>query len=101
MKELQEVATLGVPIYGVNLSVGLAISMPSIRLDISKSLIGEIPFGASSMVGVYSIEEARSMKLAGADALYIRHEVLQGPQAREQNPQVFLENLREAMSGDD
>lgn len=26
------------------------ISMPSIRQDISKSLIGEIPFGASSMV---------------------------------------------------
>nr|PNR33040.1 hypothetical protein PHYPA_024983 [Physcomitrium patens] len=101
MKELQEVATLGIPIYGINLSVGLAISMPSIRQDISKSLIGEIPFGASSMVGVYSIEEARTMKIAGADAVYIKHEVLHGPQATEKNAQVFLENLREAMSGDD
>lgn len=51
--------------------------------------------------GVYSIEEARTMKLAGADAVYIRHEVLQGPQATEQNPQVFLDGLRGAMSGDD
>lgn len=25
MKELQEVATLGIPIYGINLSVGLAV----------------------------------------------------------------------------
>lgn len=41
------------------------------------------------------------MKIAGADAVYIKHEVLHGPQATEKNAQVFLENLREAMSGDD
>jgi hypothetical protein len=41
------------------------------------------------------------MKYAGADAIYIKHEVIYGPQATEKNPQVFLENLREAMSGDD
>lgn len=51
--------------------------------------------------GVYSIEEARAMKIAGADAVYIRHEVFQGPKAREQNPQLFIEGLREALSGDD
>jgi indole-3-glycerol phosphate synthase len=101
MKELQEVAPLGLPIYGFNLSVGLALSLPGIRQDISKSLIGEIPFGASSVVGVYSIEEARAMKAAGADAVYIKHEVLQGQQATEKEPKVFLENLQVAMSGDD
>ena len=29
MKELQEVATLGIPIYGINLSVGLAVRIDS------------------------------------------------------------------------
>lgn len=29
MKELQEVATLGIPIYGINLSVGLAVRFDS------------------------------------------------------------------------
>ncbi|CAK9219404.1 unnamed protein product [Sphagnum troendelagicum] len=101
MKELQEVAPLGLPIYGFNLSVGLALSLPGIRQDISKSLIGEIPFGASSVVGIYSIEEARAMKAAGADAVYIKHEVLQGQQATEKEPKLFLENLQVAMSGDD
>jgi hypothetical protein len=51
--------------------------------------------------GVYSIEEARAMKAAGADAVYIKHEVLQGQQATEKEPKLFLENLEVAMSGDD
>jgi hypothetical protein len=29
MKELQEVATLGIPIFGINLSVGLAVRFDS------------------------------------------------------------------------
>lgn len=53
--------------------------------------------------GVWSIEEARAMKLQGADAVYVRHEVLQGRGAdgKPLVPRTFLENLRDAMTGDD
>lgn len=53
--------------------------------------------------GVWSIEEARAMKLEGADAVYVRHEVLQGRgvDGKPLVPQTFLENLRDALTGDD
>ena len=51
--------------------------------------------------GIYSIDEARTMKAAGADAVYVRCEVLQGPRSLEKNPEAFLVDLANAMSGDD
>lgn len=104
LQELQEVEPLGAPLYGINLSVGITLSLPGVRMDIAKALVGQIPFGASSLVGVWSIEEAIQLKGEGADAVYVRHEVLQGRSAVEAKqlvPRTFLENLRDAMTGDD
>ncbi|KAL2634375.1 hypothetical protein R1flu_005854 [Riccia fluitans] len=104
LQELQEVEPLGAPLYGINLSVGLTLSLPGVRMDLAKGLVGEIPFGASSVVGVWSIEEATELKAEGVDAVYVRHEVLQGRSATEAKqlvPQAFLQNLRDAMTGDD
>ncbi|CAM6101103.1 unnamed protein product [Calypogeia fissa] len=103
LQELQEIAPIGALLYGINLSIGLAVSLPGIRQDIAKSLIGEIPFDGASLVGVLSLEEAQAMKLQGADAVYVRHEALQGRDVDGKSlvPKIFLENLRDAMTGDD
>ena len=37
-------------------------------------LLGELPFGAISLVGVRSLEEARTAKQSGADALLVSHD---------------------------
>lgn len=41
------------------------------------------------------------MKAAGADAVYVRHEVLQGQHATEKDAEAFVKLLSYSMSGDD
>ncbi|XP_024532330.1 uncharacterized protein LOC112346816 [Selaginella moellendorffii] len=94
LKELEELSTLGIPLFGFNISVGVAVPIPGFRQDIAKSLVQKLPFGAASIVGVASMEEARQMKVSGADAVYLKREALS-------SPQELLESLREGLSGDD
>ncbi|GLJ16267.1 hypothetical protein SUGI_0273650 [Cryptomeria japonica] len=101
LKELEEIATLGVATYGINLSVGLSLPIPGFRQDIAKSLLGNIPFGCYSIVGVSSAEEALEMRLAGADAVYIKQEVLERYEASGNSQETFLQNLRDSLTGDD
>ena len=49
---------LGVPMFGCNLGVGLSLALPGFRADIAKGILAKLPFGASSVVGAKSLEEA-------------------------------------------
>uniref|UniRef100_A0A0D6R5F4 indole-3-glycerol-phosphate synthase n=1 Tax=Araucaria cunninghamii TaxID=56994 RepID=A0A0D6R5F4_ARACU len=102
LKELEEVATLGISAYGINLSVGLSLPIPGFRQDIAKSLVGNLPFGSYSIVqGVSSQEEAIEMRLAGADAVYISQDVLERYEASGNSQEQFLQGLRDSLTGDD
>eukprot|EP00271_Cylindrocystis_brebissonii_P020222 TRINITY_DN6616_c0_g1_i2.p1 TRINITY_DN6616_c0_g1~~TRINITY_DN6616_c0_g1_i2.p1 ORF type:complete len:106 (-),score=26.63 TRINITY_DN6616_c0_g1_i2:152-469(-) len=102
---------LGVPLFGINLSVALSLSssIPGLRSSLATSLLGRLPFGAAAVVGVTSIEEARAMKEAGASAIVLKRGGLQGlfssspaeARRRHRQCQQVLEGLRDAMTGDD
>lgn len=141
-----------VPFYGVNLSVGLSVQLAGFGLQVAQGLLGELPYGAVSLVGVKrcacasmrmavsrasasaccgpgrppaiaappavvvqvvrrgtspvpgpapapcSVEEARRARLAGADALLIKAELVRqhvGDLGR------LVEALRDATNLDD
>ncbi|KAL4444701.1 hypothetical protein ABPG77_002518 [Micractinium sp. CCAP 211/92] len=99
MQELQAMERFQVPFFGMNLSVGLSVSLQGFGLQVAKGLLGELPFGAISMVGARSIEEARQARLAGADSLLIKWELVQ--QFAPDQLDLLMEQLRDATSGDD
>ncbi|KAI5058540.1 hypothetical protein GOP47_0026710 [Adiantum capillus-veneris] len=78
LNDLEAVARQGISVYGINLSIKLSLPVPGIRQDVAKSLLQQLPDGARSIVGIMSMEEALELKLAGASALYLRHDVWQG-----------------------
>ncbi|KAG2500630.1 hypothetical protein HYH03_001397 [Edaphochlamys debaryana] len=76
----QEVAALsrmGVVFFCINVGVGLSLAIPGFANKIAHGLLGELPFGAISLVGVRSLEEAAAARRSGADALLIKAEMLQ------------------------
>lgn len=106
--EVEAMAAAGVPIFGINLGVGLSVpgAADSIarvrRLDVCclasarcvQGLIDKLPMGSASVVGCSTIAQAREARLAGADALLIKEACLV-------DPERTLPELRYIVSGDD
>lgn len=78
LKELKAMEQYGVPFYAMNISVGLSVAIAGFGRDVADGLLGEMPFGAVSLVGVKSIEDVRKMRIAGADALLVKKELVMG-----------------------
>ncbi|GAX82793.1 hypothetical protein CEUSTIGMA_g10219.t1 [Chlamydomonas eustigma] len=74
--EVEGLAKAGVVFYGINISVGISIAIPGFSADLAHGILGHLPFGAISLVGVRSLEEARKAKLSGADSLLIKSEMI-------------------------
>ena len=74
-RELTEVEEIGVQLFAINVSVGLALQIPGVRESVACSLVQKLPFGAGSIVGVRSMGEARQVRAAGADAIMVKKEV--------------------------
>ena len=55
---MEGLAKAGVVFYAINVSVGISISLPGFSSDLAHGILGNLPFGAISMVGVRSMEEA-------------------------------------------
>lgn len=103
-KEVEEMAQFAVPLYGVNLSIGLSIAIPGARQSVASSIVKNLPFGAASIVGISSIEEGRNLRDSGATAVLVRREALQGLTEKDSktiNAKIFLQELNYAMTGDD
>lgn len=98
LKELKAMEAMGVPFYGMNISVGLTVNIAGFGADVTHGLLGELPFGVASIAGVKSVEEARAAKLSGADALLIKKELVQQWVGNEAE---LVERLRDATCGDD
>lgn len=58
LREVEGLAKAGVVFYAINVSVGISISLPGFSSDLAHGILGNLPFGAISMVGVRSMEEA-------------------------------------------
>ncbi len=55
----------GVGLFGVNLAVGLSLALPNFATDMAKGLLADLPFGAASLVGIKTFDEALKARLAG------------------------------------
>ena len=102
MAELRDMERYGVPFYGLNLSVGLSVQIVGFGFGVAAGLLEELPFGAVSLVGVRSVEEARQARLAGADCLLVRWELVrQHAGGGGGGLAALVEALRDTTSGDD
>lgn len=98
LQEVEGLAKAGVVFYGINISVGISISLPGFSSDLAHGILGHLPFGAISMVGVRSLEDAGKARMSGADCILIKHEMLLQHQG---NLQAMAQQLQYAVSGDD
>ena len=64
-------------------------------------LLGELPFGAISLVGAKTVEEARQARLAGADAIFVKRELLQAHLEGGGQLGALVDELKYATGGDD
>ena len=96
--EMKAMEASGVPFYALNISVGLSVSISGFGSDVAAGLLGELPFGAVTLVGVKSVDEARAARAAGADALFVRRELVGEYRGREKE---LVEALISATNGDD
>lgn len=76
LNEMKSMESYGVPFYCMDISVSISIGIQGFGQDIVKGVLGELPFGAISIVGIRNIEDARGAREAGADALYIRSDIV-------------------------
>ncbi|CAI5990831.1 unnamed protein product [Closterium sp. NIES-64] len=110
LEELKRLEPLAIPLYGLNLSVGLAVSAPGFRQSVARSLLSSMPFGAAALVGASSVEDVRMMKAAGATAIVLKREVFKGVEGggtglgekeEEKALQDLFETLNYILTGDD
>lgn len=62
---MQAMSQAGVGLFGVNLAVGLSLALPNFATDMAKGLLADLPFGAASLVGIKTFDEALKARLAG------------------------------------
>jgi indole-3-glycerol phosphate synthase len=65
LQEMDGLSHAGVVFYGINLSVGLSVAIPGFASDMAHGLLGEMPFGTISIVGVKDLEQARKARMSG------------------------------------
>ena len=100
-QELEGLARMGVVFYGINLGVGISIALPGFASDLAHGLLGEMPFGAISLVGCKRLEDARTARLSGADAVLVKREMWQAAEAEGISLEVLLQQVRAVTDGDD
>jgi indole-3-glycerol phosphate synthase len=87
--------------YGVNLGVGISVALPGFASDLAHGLLGDMPFGAITLVGCRSTDDARKARLSGADAVLVKKELLDKAQEQNVPIEALLERVRYLTGGDD
>jgi indole-3-glycerol phosphate synthase len=98
-QEAAEAARAGVSLYALGTSVGISVSVPGFRESVTEGVLETLPFGSLSIVGVRTVEECRRARYAGADALLVRREMIEGLSDRE--VVQLVDDIRYACSGDE
>lgn len=91
----------GVVFFGINLGVGLSLAVPGFAADMAHGLLGELPQGALSVVGVRDVDGARKARLSGADALLVKAEMIADAAAEGRDLRTLLDQVLYVTCGDD
>ena len=100
-QELEGLSRMGVVFYGINIGVGISVSLPGFASDLAHGLLGEMPFGAITLVGAKGLEDARKARLSGADAVLIKKEMWEGAEAEGRSLETLVEQVKYLTGGDD
>jgi hypothetical protein len=92
---------MGVVFFGINLGVGISVSLPGFASDLAHGLLGEMPFGAITLVGCKGLEDAKKARLSGADAVMIKKELWEAAEKEGRSMEVLIEQVRYMVGGDD
>lgn len=99
--EVTRLGDVGVPFFGINLSVGLSLALPGFQTDMAKGLLNNMPQGVITLVGAKSPSDAVQARNAGADAVLLKRDLLTMKGQSSQDVRQLIEQLKYAMSGDD
>lgn len=100
-REIEGLSRTGVVFYGINLSVGLSVAVPGFATDMAHGLLGEMPFGTISIVGVKDVDQARRARQSGADALLVKKEMIDAAAAEGKDLRTLLDQVLYVTCGDD
>lgn len=100
-REMEGLSKAGVVFYGINLSVGLSVAIPGFASDMAHGLLGEMPFGMISIVGVKDLEGARKARMSGADCLLVKKEMIDAAAAEGKDLRTLLDQVLYVTCGDD
>lgn len=101
LQEVEGLSKMQVVFYGINIGVGISIAIPGFANDMADGILGELPFGAVSLVGARSVEEARKARLSGADAILVKKEMIDAAAQEGKDVRTLLDQLQYVTSGDD
>lgn len=99
--EVNRLGDVGVPFFGINLSVGLSLALPGFQTDMAKGLLNNMPQGVITLVGAKSPSDAVQARHAGADAVLLKKDMLTAKGQSRQDVRQLIEQLKYSMSGDD
>lgn len=99
--EVTRLGDIGVPFFGINLSVGLSLALPGFQTDMAKGLLNNMPQGVITLVGAKSPSDAVQARAAGADAILLKKQMLTVKGQSRQDVRQLIEQLKYSMSGDD
>lgn len=100
-REVDGLGRMGVVFYGINLGVGISVALPGFASDLAHGLLGEMPFGAITLVGCKGLEDARKARLSGADAVLVKRELWEAAEAEGRSLETLIEQVKYLTGGDD
>ena len=72
MREVDFLGSKGVVFYAINMAVGISIAIPGFANDLAHGVLGQLPFGAISMVGVRCVQGSGPSVWWGAGGSRVR-----------------------------
>lgn len=99
--ELDFLMQKGVPMVAVACGVQVTLTVPGFANDIIKGLLPQLPLDCASVVGVADEAAARHAAEAGASAVLLKQEMLEGVCDDATACKAFIQNVKYAMSGDE
>lgn len=99
MDEMTKVEKYNVPLYGINITVGLSVPITGFADTVMKNLVEKAPFGSMTIVGAKSTEDAETAVRAGADAAFLKWELLERMPLHEVRD--LVNHVKYVGSGDD
>jgi hypothetical protein len=78
-----------------------SVALPGFASDLAHGLLGEMPFGAITLVGAKGMEDARKARLSGADSILIKKEMWEAAEKEGRPLETLVEQVRYLTGGDD